>query len=127
MGMFLLSGSSSLGSSQPEGTICLQQKGQGEKITMIDPKSHDFAQKYLEQRARGAYLASICQPEASFDLSVAAQAQTPDEDDCTDAVGQGVFARANRRAKAVRMGTGSILACLGRKKLSPTWAPKRLV
>ena len=30
---------------------------------------------------RGAYIASICQPEASFDLSVAAQAQNPEETD----------------------------------------------
>jgi hypothetical protein len=31
----------------------------------------------VEQRARGAYVASICQPEAAFDLSVAAQHQEP--------------------------------------------------
>lgn len=30
--------------------------------------------QYIAHRARGAYLASICQPEASFDLSYAAQA-----------------------------------------------------
>jgi hypothetical protein len=30
-------------------------------------------EQYVAQRARGAYLASICQPEASFDLSHAAQ------------------------------------------------------
>jgi hypothetical protein len=35
----------------------------------------------VEQRARGAYIASICQPEASFDLSVAAQHQEPTKDD----------------------------------------------
>jgi hypothetical protein len=35
----------------------------------------------MEQRARGAYIASICQPEASFDLSVAAQIQQPADDD----------------------------------------------
>lgn len=32
---------------------------------------------YVQQRARGAYIASICQPEAAYDLSVAAQAQRP--------------------------------------------------
>jgi hypothetical protein len=31
----------------------------------------------LEQRARGAYIATVCQPEASFDLSTAAQHQNP--------------------------------------------------
>ena len=41
----------------------------------------DREQQYLEQRARGAYIASICQPEASFDLSVAAQAHHPTEED----------------------------------------------
>ena len=30
-------------------------------------------EQYLAQRARGAYIASVCQPEASFDLSRAAQ------------------------------------------------------
>jgi hypothetical protein len=35
----------------------------------------------MEQRARGAYIASTCQPEASFDLSVAAQAQQPSDED----------------------------------------------
>src|SRR5271156_2353543 len=29
--------------------------------------------QYIAQRARGAYIASVCQPEASFDLSFAAQ------------------------------------------------------
>jgi hypothetical protein len=33
---------------------------------------------YVQQRAKGAYIASICQPEAAFDLSVAAQHQNPD-------------------------------------------------
>jgi hypothetical protein len=35
----------------------------------------------VEQRARGAYIASICQPEACFDLSSAAQHQDPTPDD----------------------------------------------
>jgi hypothetical protein len=30
-------------------------------------------EQYVAQRARGAYVASSCQPEASFDLSLAAQ------------------------------------------------------
>ena len=32
-----------------------------------------------QQRARSAYIASICQPEASFDCSTAAQFKEPDE------------------------------------------------
>ncbi|KAK1917078.1 hypothetical protein P3342_001660 [Pyrenophora teres f. teres] len=59
----------------------LRQKGQGGKINLVDAKAHNSAQQYTEQRARGAYIASTCQPEASFDLSVAAQAQQPSDED----------------------------------------------
>jgi hypothetical protein len=38
-------------------------------------------EQYVTQRARGAYIASVCQPEASFDLSFAAQTTNPDEND----------------------------------------------
>lgn len=47
----------------------------------MDPKSSTVKQAYLEQRARGAYIATICQPEAAFDLSVAAQYQNPGTDE----------------------------------------------
>jgi hypothetical protein len=60
-------------------SITLRQKGQGKKINVVDVDSPK--QSYVEQRARGAYIASICQPEASFDLSVAAQHQEPDKND----------------------------------------------
>lgn len=68
--------------------ILLTQKGQGTKIEIINLKTADRAQRYMEQRARGAYIASICQPEASFDLSAAAQTQQPADDD---------YAKLNRR------------------------------
>ncbi|KAI1002731.1 hypothetical protein K3495_g5473 [Podosphaera aphanis] len=55
---------------------------QGNRLETIDIATADYAQKYAEQRALGAYLASICQPEASFDLSVAAQIQQPESDAC---------------------------------------------
>jgi hypothetical protein len=35
--------------------------------TLLTPKD-----QYIAQRARGAYIASVCQPEASFNLSFAA-------------------------------------------------------
>ncbi len=35
----------------------------------------------MEQRACGAYIASICQPEATFDYSIAAQSKEPIDDD----------------------------------------------
>jgi len=40
----------------------------------------DTTEQYVAQRARGAYIASVCQPEASYDLSVAAQTSNPKED-----------------------------------------------
>ena len=45
-------------------------------------------QQYVEQRARGAYIASICQPEATYDMSVAAQYRDVDG---------GTIARLNKR------------------------------
>jgi hypothetical protein len=48
-------------------TIHLLQKGQGRKIQLVTE-----ANQYREQRARGVYIALICQPEAAFDLSVIA-------------------------------------------------------
>ncbi len=44
--------------------------------TNLSPKEH-----YIAQRVRAAYLASICQPEASFDLSYAAQSTKFSPDD----------------------------------------------
>ena len=61
---------------QADHTISLRQKEQGKKIKLIDINASDFKQGYIEQRARGAYIASICQPEAAFDLSIAAQHQS---------------------------------------------------
>ena len=59
----------------------LRQKGQGGKIKLVDVEAPDRAQQYTEQRARGAYIASTCQLEASFDLSIAAQAQQLSDED----------------------------------------------
>jgi hypothetical protein len=38
-------------------------------------------EQYVAQRALGAYIASVCQPEAAFDLSFAAQSTNPTKDD----------------------------------------------
>jgi len=48
----------------------LRQKGQGKKIDVINVNS--LKQGYVEQRAYGAYIASIYQPKALFNLSIAA-------------------------------------------------------
>jgi hypothetical protein len=64
-----------------DGSISAIPKDQGKRIDLIDSKSPGAKQAYLEQRARGAYIATICQPEAAFDLSVAAQYQNPGPDE----------------------------------------------
>ncbi|KAI0992084.1 hypothetical protein K3495_g16102, partial [Podosphaera aphanis] len=77
-------------------SVDLRQNGQGKKIELIDASlghnstiKHDLAinstikKAYIQQRARGAYLASICQPEACYELSVAAQIQNPSRDHIT--------------------------------------------
>jgi hypothetical protein len=54
--------------------LVITQKGQADRIELAGNKA-----EYVEQRARGAYIASICQHEASFDYSVAAQAVNPSD------------------------------------------------
>ena len=67
--------------TKEDKNLVLRQKDQGKKLDTIDDKNDDHKQEYLRQRARGAYIASICQPEAAFDLSIAAQHQDPDKID----------------------------------------------
>lgn len=55
----------------------LRQKHQSDKIKPVDTKMEDYKAQYVAQRARGAYIASICQPEASFDMAAAAQHKDP--------------------------------------------------
>jgi hypothetical protein len=43
-----------------EAILGLKQKGQGGKIKLVDIKAHNRAQQYIEQRARGAYIALTC-------------------------------------------------------------------
>jgi hypothetical protein len=67
--------------------VSMKQKTQGKKIDIVEAatttmttttEATEAAKKsYIEQRARGAYIATICQPEATFDLSIAAQVQEP--------------------------------------------------
>jgi hypothetical protein len=69
--------------TQKEGDIELRQKEQGKKLKTVNSKAKNPQHKYREQRARGAYIATICQPKAAFNLSVAAQHQNPTEADIT--------------------------------------------
>ena len=58
------------------------QKNQGDKIKLINTKDLSFKNENVAQRARGAYIATVCQPEAMFDLSFAAQSsQNPSQED----------------------------------------------
>ena len=75
--------------------LLLNQKAQIAEISLINiaQKSSSISarniirskltskKQYVAQRARGVYVASICQLEASFDLSNAAQAINPINDD----------------------------------------------
>ncbi|KHJ33789.1 hypothetical protein EV44_g4286 [Erysiphe necator] len=53
--------------------IYVLSKGQTESIRLINENSVTAKDVYRSQRVRGAYVASICQPEASYSLSAAAQ------------------------------------------------------
>jgi hypothetical protein len=63
-----------------DSKICISQP---EQIKRIQPVSTDSTLKaqYIAQRARGAYIASVCQPQMTFGLSFAAQTTSPAEDD----------------------------------------------
>ena len=57
-------------------TITVSQSRQCEKISIVTNAS-----QYVAERARGAYISSVCQPQAAFALSYAAQTSSPDDDD----------------------------------------------
>lgn len=76
-----------------DGSILLNQQNQCENLSLITDKSKDLTSargevrslvsprdQYVAQRARGAYVATVCQPEASFDYSFAAQNFEPGEE-----------------------------------------------
>jgi hypothetical protein len=62
---------------QDDNVMSLRQKKQDKKIKLIDVNAPDAKQRYVEQRARGTYIASIYQSKAAFDLSITAQYQEP--------------------------------------------------
>jgi hypothetical protein len=66
-----------------DGDVALVQKEQGKRLCLNDLNSDEaeVKQAYLEQRARGAYIGTICQPEATFDLPAAAQHQSPGKEE----------------------------------------------
>ena len=79
---------------QDGDTLTLTQERQCNNLKLISNKATsttsargavceglDSRDQYVAQCARGAYIASVCQPEAAYDLSVAAQATEPTEKD----------------------------------------------
>lgn len=75
-------------------TISLIQEFQCEKLGLVKLKTLNIINskgkvranvtpkdQYVAQRARGAYIASVCQPESAFDLASAAQVTNPKEED----------------------------------------------
>ena len=62
-------------------SIMVVQKNQVEKLVFVDIKDNAKKQQYVEQHTCGAYIASICQMEATFDYSIAAQSKKPSNED----------------------------------------------
>ena len=64
-------------------TIELRRNGdifmhQAEQISRLQEVKKDDKEEYVAQRARGAYIASVCAPTLSYGFSAAAQQQDPD-------------------------------------------------
>jgi len=57
----------------PDGSIIINQCRQISKIQIVNEKESTAADTYIAQRARGAYIASVSQPEHAFGFSYAAQ------------------------------------------------------
>ena len=58
----------------------LYQERQCAKISLIDVKA-EIKSQYIKERARGAYVSSMCQPEAAYPLSKAAQTTEPGKEE----------------------------------------------
>ncbi|KAI1005619.1 hypothetical protein K3495_g2596 [Podosphaera aphanis] len=61
--------------------ITITQEKLCDKICTVPTENGKIKATYIKERARGAYVASVCQPEATFGLSFAAQAINPSLDD----------------------------------------------
>jgi len=66
------------------GSITISQSWQVKKITLIDT-DNATREQYITQRARAAYIATVCHPQVAFGLSYAAQStdSIPTKDDVT--------------------------------------------
>jgi hypothetical protein len=79
--------------TQKGNSIQLTQERQAQNLKPVTAKPTDLTSsrgetrktvntkdQYAAQRARGAYIATVCQPESAYDLSFAAQAVDPQEE-----------------------------------------------
>src|SRR6266480_7628566 len=79
---------------EPDNTIILTQERQCRNLNPVNVKPVNLTSsqgkirtsvtpkdQFIAQRARGSYIASVCQPEATFDLSFAAQVINPNKGD----------------------------------------------
>lgn len=60
--------------------IMVVQKILAEKLVLVDVKDNTKKEQYVEQYTGGKYDISICQLEATFDCSIAAQSKKPRDD-----------------------------------------------
>ena len=65
-------------------SITINQPQQIKRIQPVTINTPTSKEQYITQRARGAYIASVCQPEMAFGLSFAAQQSTNPTDNDTN-------------------------------------------
>ena len=79
---------------QKDRSISISQEAYNKTLRLVEMTNTDLTSsrgairrnistkdQYVAQRARGAYLATVSQPEAAFDLSFAAQTTQPSDND----------------------------------------------
>lgn len=52
--------------------VNISPKNQQDKLKEIDPNAPDAAQQYVSQRARAAYMATLCQPWFAYRIATIA-------------------------------------------------------
>lgn len=80
--------------SQHENSMTLTQERHCQNLGIVSLETVDLTssqrvmrklvgtkQQYIAQRVRGTYIVTVCQPEAAFALSLAAQVTEPNDDD----------------------------------------------
>ena len=77
-----------------DGTIIYRQRTQLSNLEQVTEEPPNRAQ-FMAQRARGAWVASNCRPEATFDYSFAAQSTEPSEKDVKRLNGRIIWQREN--------------------------------